>query len=54
MHRNYRDSKKADAGWAPTPSAIAQQGLEWFYLGPDDLLYGLGCGDGCVAIEAAN
>ena len=44
---------KPDVGWAPTPANIAFEGLTWASVGPDDLVYELGCGDGRVAIVAA-
>jgi SAM-dependent methyltransferase len=44
---------KPDVGWAPTPVGIAAQGLTWASIGPHDLVYELGCGDGRVAIVAA-
>jgi SAM-dependent methyltransferase len=45
--------KEPGVGWAPTPSEIAKQGLKWISVGPGDVVYELGCGDGRVAIEAA-
>lgn len=45
--------RKPDVGWAPTPVKIAVQGLTWASTGPNDLVYELGCGDGRVAIVAA-
>jgi SAM-dependent methyltransferase len=45
--------QKPDVGWAPTPVKIAVQGLTWASIGPNDLVYELGCGDGRVAIVAA-
>ena len=45
--------RKPDVGWAPTPVNIALEGLTWASVGPGDLVYELGCGDGRVAIVAA-
>jgi len=42
-----------DVGWAPTPDHSAELGLAWASVGPGDVLYELGCGDGRVAIVAA-
>ncbi|KAL1503976.1 hypothetical protein AB1Y20_010392 [Prymnesium parvum] len=40
-------------GWAPTPIEGTARALEWARVGPDDVFYELGCGDGRVAIAAA-
>lgn len=47
------NQNQADVGWAPTPVNIAFEGLTWASVGPGDLVYELGCGDGRVAIVAA-
>ena len=39
-------------GWHPTPRAAAVDALEWAGIGPQDVVYELGCGDGVVAAEA--
>lgn len=40
-------------GWAATMAAHATAVLEWARVGPRDVFFELGCGDGTVAIEAA-
>jgi SAM-dependent methyltransferase len=46
-------ARAPDVGWAPTPVWTAEQGLAWIGVGPGDVFYELGCGDGRVAIVAA-
>jgi hypothetical protein len=41
------------AFFAPTPWAVARQMLEFAEVGPDDLVYDLGSGDGRIPIMAA-
>ena len=41
------------APYNPTPSCAVQQALEALLVGPSDVLYDLGCGDGQVLIAAA-
>src|SRR6516165_10482248 len=41
------------AFFAPTPWAIARQMLEFAEVGPNDLVYDLGSGDGRIPIMAA-
>ena len=41
------------APWVPTSRRMVQQMLEMAAVGPDDLVYDLGCGDGRVLIFAA-
>lgn len=42
-----------NVGWAPTPVWSAKKGLAWASVGPNDVFYELGGGDGRVAIVAA-
>ena len=41
------------APWAPTPMKMVHKMLKMAKVGPDDLLYDLGCGDGRMIITAA-
>ena len=41
-----------DVSFVPTESAAARAALEWAHVGPGDMVYELGCGDGRVAAEA--
>lgn len=41
------------APWAPTPVSMVHKMLKMAQVGPDDLLYDLGCGDGRMIITAA-
>ncbi len=41
------------APWVPTSMRMVHKMLEMAEVGPDDLLYDLGCGDGRVIISAA-
>jgi len=40
------------AGWSPTPSVSVQKMLELAEVGPSDVVYDLGCGDGRVLVWA--
>lgn len=42
-----------DVGFVATPARAAALALAWVDVGPADVVYDLGCGDGKVAIEAA-
>jgi SAM-dependent methyltransferase len=42
-----------DVVWVPTPDALVQRMLEQAKVGPEDLLFDLGCGDGKIPIAAA-
>ena len=42
----------SDVSFVPTSSSAARAALEWVGVGPDDVVYELGCGDGRVAAEA--
>ena len=48
-----RGAQLPDVGWAPTPVWTAERALAWTTVGPGDIFYELGCGDGRVAIVAA-
>ena len=41
------------APWIPTAPAIVQTMLRMAQVGPDDVVYDLGCGDGRIVIAAA-
>ena len=41
------------APWAPTPMSMVHKMLQMAEVGPDDLVYDLGCGDGRMIITAA-
>ncbi len=41
------------APWVPTPMSMVHEMLTMADVGPDDLLYDLGCGDGRIIVTAA-
>lgn len=41
------------APWVPTPMSMVQEMLTMAKVGPDDLVYDLGCGDGRIIVAAA-
>ena len=41
------------APWVPTPMSMVHKMLQMAEVGPDDLVYDLGCGDGRIIITAA-
>jgi len=41
------------APWAPTPMSMVHKMLTMAEVGPDDLVYDLGCGDGRMIVTAA-
>lgn len=41
------------APWAPTPMSMVHKMLTMAQVGPDDLVYDLGCGDGRMIVTAA-
>jgi SAM-dependent methyltransferase len=45
--------KKPDVVYVPTPQVVVDKMLELAELGPDDLVYDLGCGDGRIVVTAA-
>lgn len=46
-------SRKPDVPYVPTPQAVVEKMLEMAQVGPNDVLYDLGCGDGRIVITAA-
>lgn len=44
---------RIDVPWVATSSNVTAAALDWAAVGPDDVLYELGCGEGGVAVEAA-
>lgn len=45
--------KKPDVIFVPTPQAVVDKMLELAEVGPDDVLYDLGCGNGIIVVSAA-
>lgn len=41
------------APWVPTPADVVDRMLAFAKVGPDDVVYDLGCGDGRIVIAAA-
>ena len=41
------------APWLPTPMSMVHKMLQMAEVGPDDLVYDLGCGDGRILVTAA-
>lgn len=48
-----RPKPEADVAFVPTPQHAVDKMLELAELGPDDVLYDLGCGDGRILVTAA-
>lgn len=46
-------SKKPDVIYVPTPEPVVKRMLEMAKVGPNDVVYDLGCGDGRIPIAAA-
>jgi SAM-dependent methyltransferase len=46
-------ARKLDVPYEPSPPEVVQQMLQLANVGPDDVVYDLGCGDGRIVIEAA-
>jgi SAM-dependent methyltransferase len=44
---------RLDVIWVPSDMAIVDEMLALAAIGPDDVLYDLGCGDGRIVVEAA-
>lgn len=44
---------KYNAPWVPAPLEVVHKMLQLAKVGPDDLVYDLGCGDGRIIITAA-
>jgi SAM-dependent methyltransferase len=42
-----------DVHWVPTPHVVVERMLQLANVGPDDVVYDLGCGDGRLVITAA-
>ncbi len=42
-----------DVHWVPTPEPVVEEMLRLANVGPDDVVYDLGCGDGRLVITAA-
>lgn len=51
--RRAQGRRAPDIGYVPTPMAVVQRMLELADVGPSDLLYDLGSGDGRIVVEAA-
>ena len=51
--RPQRGQTGKDVMWLPTPDELVSRLLEIARVGPDDLVYDLGAGDGKIAIAAA-
>jgi SAM-dependent methyltransferase len=48
----YEESR-GEAPWAPTPDGVIHTMLRLAHVGPSDIVYDLGCGDGRIVIMAA-
>ena len=46
-------SRKLDVPYDPSPPEVVEKMLDMAKVGPDDLLYDLGCGDGRIVVMAA-
>jgi SAM-dependent methyltransferase len=46
-------ARAPDILYVPTPEAVVARMLELAHVGPDDVVYDLGCGDGRIVVEAA-
>jgi SAM-dependent methyltransferase len=46
-------SRKPDVPYEPTPPPVVAKMLDLAHVGPGDVVYDLGCGDGRIVIEAA-
>lgn len=46
-------TNRVGAPWVPTPLSKVRKMLEMAEVGPDDLVYDLGCGDGRTVVTAA-
>jgi SAM-dependent methyltransferase len=47
-------SKKPDAPYISTPGHIVEEMLDMARVGPEDIIYDLGCGDGRIVVTAAS
>lgn len=53
IHATRVGSRRPKVRFEPTPPGLVAQLLELADVGPDDVLYDLGCGDGRIVIAAA-
>ncbi len=51
-HSQYMETR-GDAPWVPTPEEVVDTMLRLADVGPKDVVYDLGCGDGRIVIAAA-
>lgn len=49
----YQDAFRWDVPYVPTPQEVVDEMLSMADIGPDDVLYDLGCGDGRIVVTAA-
>jgi len=49
----HGEEKKPDVIFVPTPQVVVDKMLELAEVGPDDVLYDLGCGNGIIVVSAA-
>jgi len=54
VETNAANAKQKLSWWSPTPRLIVIEALKLAEIGPYDLLFDLGCGDGRVISDAAN
>lgn len=54
QYKPLRAQHGKDVMWVPTPDSLVNRMLEMAQVGPNDLVYDLGAGDGKIAIEAAS
>src|SRR5687767_1237235 len=47
------EAPRLDVPYVPTPQSVVERMLEMGGVGPDDVLYDLGCGDGRIVVTAA-
>ena len=48
-----KESRRPDMPYVPTPPYVVEEMLEIARVGPNDIVYDLGCGDGRIIITAA-
>lgn len=51
--RGPEPNRKPDVIYVPTPEPVVNRMLKMANVGPDDVVYDLGCGDGRIAVAAA-
>ncbi len=49
----YQDVFRWDVPYVPTPQEVVEEMLSMADIGPNDVLYDLGCGDGRIVVTAA-